>query len=245
MPKDWQEYQNLVARLFTDLGLECRTNQTLEGIRTSHAVDVYVQTTFLGMNIDWVVECKHWQTRIPKEKVLALRQIVSDLGADRGLMMAESGYQSGALQASHFTNVHLTSLSDLIETCRGDLGISKLRQVYRRIDRDRERYWSLPKDHRIDHDLRPPPIVASGYNGDATIKAIYSCVTNALLDGFPVVYDELLLTLAHYSSGKVRPEDIEERSLVFEEPEALATHLSALLTDLERRLTAAEDALPR
>jgi hypothetical protein len=61
----------------------------------------------------WLVECKAWSSAVPKEKVFALRTIVEDTGADRGFVMAEKGYQSGALEAARLTNVMLTSRADL------------------------------------------------------------------------------------------------------------------------------------
>jgi hypothetical protein len=37
--------------------------------------------------------------------VLALRQIVTDVGADRGILLSEKGFQSGAVEAATLTNV--------------------------------------------------------------------------------------------------------------------------------------------
>jgi hypothetical protein len=38
----------------------------------------------LDIDIVWIVECKHWKTAVSKLHVLDLREIVSDIGADRG-----------------------------------------------------------------------------------------------------------------------------------------------------------------
>ncbi|WP_431605167.1 restriction endonuclease [Acinetobacter johnsonii] len=43
-----------------------------------------------------MIECKNWKTNIPKEKVLALRSIVEDIGAHRGFIVSNKGFQSGA-----------------------------------------------------------------------------------------------------------------------------------------------------
>jgi hypothetical protein len=75
---DWSEYQEEVAQFFRDLGLTAETNATIEGVRTSHEIDVVVRSKHVGIPIMWLVECKHWQSPIPKEKVLALRSIVDD-----------------------------------------------------------------------------------------------------------------------------------------------------------------------
>ena len=151
----WMKYQQDVSRFFGDLGMEALVDQTVRGVRTSHDVDVLVRGSYVGFDITWVVECKAWQSRIPKEKVLALRQIVDDVGADRGFIMAESGHQSGALEAALVSNVTLTSIADLTERLRYDLAMTKLAKLEHRADEARERYWALGKYVRIDAGLRP------------------------------------------------------------------------------------------
>ena len=54
-----------------------------------------------------------WSRPIPKERVLILVGVMDDLGADRGLIVAESGFQAGAIRASLNTSATLTSLDDL------------------------------------------------------------------------------------------------------------------------------------
>src|SRR5437773_4481852 len=104
---EWVEYQEKVAEFFRYLGLKSETNVVIKGVRASHNVDVVVRSKHAGIPIMWLVECKDWSTRVTKEKVLALRTIVDDTGADRGFIMAESGYQSGALEAARLTNITL------------------------------------------------------------------------------------------------------------------------------------------
>lgn len=130
----WSDYQEEVAKFFRALGLDAETNVTIRGVRTSHDVDVVVRSKHAGLKITWLVECKAWNSAVPKEKVLALRMIVDDTGADRGFLMAEKGYQSGALEAAHLTNVTLTSLADLRETLAYDLGLSQLKSLARTSD---------------------------------------------------------------------------------------------------------------
>jgi restriction system protein len=110
---DWSDYQENTAEFFRNIGLYAMTDETIRGARTSHNVDVVVRSNHLGFDLLWLVECKHWNTPVSKLHVLALREIVSDTGADRGIMMAESGYQSGAVEAANLTNVQLTSLAEL------------------------------------------------------------------------------------------------------------------------------------
>jgi hypothetical protein len=191
----------------------------------------------MGLPITWLVECKSWKSRIPKEKVLTLRQIVTDLGADRGFLMNERGHQSGALQAARQANVHLTSLADLTETCRYDIAIAKLRCIYDRVQDCRERYWALSKAVRINYGLRGD-MDPHAYSGDHVIKTVETCAINALLNGFPVIYDEVAIPLSLYASRSV---DLGPESLVYNSPDELVTYLRDKLSDLELRLRVAEE----
>ena len=109
----WRQYQEVVAEFFRGLGFEAQTDATLQGVRTSHDIDVAVSSTHAGFDLLWLVECKKWKTRVSKLHVLALREIVHDIGADRGIILSESGFQRGAIEAATLSNVQLTSLSDL------------------------------------------------------------------------------------------------------------------------------------
>jgi hypothetical protein len=109
----WSSYQEEVAAFFRDLGLESETNVRVEGARGIHDLDVLVSFRSAGIKVTWVVECKYWSRPIPKERVLVLAGVMADVGADRGLIVAESGYQAGAVRASANANITLTSLDDL------------------------------------------------------------------------------------------------------------------------------------
>ena len=118
---DWKEYQEKTAKVFRDLGCTATVNKAIEGARAKHDIDVWVVFTKFGFETKWVIECKYWSTNVTKEKVLALKTIVDDVGADRGMIISKSGFQSGAIRATNNTNISLTSLEDLKETVREEL----------------------------------------------------------------------------------------------------------------------------
>lgn len=110
---NWSEYQEKASKFFTKLGLETKIEYELEGVRGVHVIDVYATGNYNGIKFSWVIECKAWKTNIPKEKVMALTSIVQDVGADRGFLLSEVGFQSGAIRAAKTSNITLTSLQDL------------------------------------------------------------------------------------------------------------------------------------
>ena len=112
-PVAWSEYQERTAELFRSIGLEATVETPVEGARATHAVDVLVRFTRFGVQHTWVAECKHWKSPVGKAEVLVLQQVVADTGADRGFLLSESGFQSGAIAAARWTNITLTNLEDL------------------------------------------------------------------------------------------------------------------------------------
>jgi hypothetical protein len=149
MAATWQEYQEEVAAFFRSLGLDATTNHSVRGVRTSHDVDVFVRSHHVGFDVIWIIECKHWSSPVSKLHVLALREIVTDLGADRGILLGEEGFQSGALEATILTNVHATSLTRLRGTASAEFTAMRLRELFDRAETCRVRHWDLPKGARI------------------------------------------------------------------------------------------------
>ena len=117
---DWKIYQEKTAELFRSLACESDSEVIVRGARGEHKVDIWVRFSRFGLQIKWVVECKFWKTAVTKEKVLALRSIVEDVGADRGVLMSETGFQSGAIRVAEFTNITLTSFDELARSARDE-----------------------------------------------------------------------------------------------------------------------------
>jgi hypothetical protein len=60
--KDWRICQEDTDSYFRSLGLDASTDITVNGVRTSHDIDVLVKSHHAGFDITWVEECKHWKT---------------------------------------------------------------------------------------------------------------------------------------------------------------------------------------
>ena len=75
--EDWFIFQEEICEHFNAIGAEAETNVSLTGVRTSHDVDVFVKTKFLGIDLKWIVEAKHWKRKVNKGHVLALRRAIN------------------------------------------------------------------------------------------------------------------------------------------------------------------------
>jgi restriction system protein len=190
MIKAWQEYQEETAKFFRGLGMKADTDVKAQGVRTTHDIDVLVTTRYSGFELRWVVECKNWNAAVSKLHVLALREIVSDLGADRGILLAEAGFQSGALEAAHLTNVQLTSLAELRQPAESQVYAMRVIEIYDRVQSCRARYWAISKEDRIKYRLRPQAPLP-GYSGDRVVACCDDLLKKAMRAAYPVEPDPL------------------------------------------------------
>lgn len=140
---DWREYQRAAAAFFADLGMDTEIESELVGARGKHAADVAVRFKAYGIDHLWVVECKLWKTAVGKAQVLVLQSVVDDVGADRGFLLSESNFQSGAVTAARLSNITLSALADLRANAHGDLVGLRWQDIYSRVARSNERLREL------------------------------------------------------------------------------------------------------
>ncbi|HZX80958.1 MAG TPA: restriction endonuclease [Lysobacter sp.] len=105
---NWRQLQDSTAKLFRELGCEAAVEAMVEGARAVHELDVQVKFRQFGIETTWVIECKSWRRNVTKEKVMALKAIIEDVGADRGVIVSASGFQAGAIRAAATSNITLT-----------------------------------------------------------------------------------------------------------------------------------------
>jgi hypothetical protein len=157
MTVPWKQYQEAAASFFQRLGFNADVEAEIEGVRGSHKIDVFVTGSLHGIGFRWIVECKHWKTNIPKEKVMALTSIVQDVGADRGFLLSETGFQSGAIRAARSTNITLSSLDDLKLEAYATLTRDEAHHILQRREEIHKRLWALHKStgDYMSHFMKP------------------------------------------------------------------------------------------
>jgi hypothetical protein len=219
----WKEYQEDAASYFRSLGLDASTDVTVKGVRTSHDVDVLVKSHHAGFDITWVVECKHWKTPVSKLHVLALREIVADVGADRGILLSEVGFQSGAKEAANLTNVQVTSIRELRETASGIIYAMRLRELFDRVGICKDRYWEIPKDKRIKFGLRPD-VGEYNYSGARIVEMCADLLTRAFRGVYP------------FQSETIEAFILFGRDKQFESPKEIVDLVEEKIVELEAKL---------
>jgi restriction system protein len=227
MPR-WSQYQEDVASFFRTLSLDAVTNVSVKGARTSHDVVVLVRGNALGLEFHWIVECKLWKTPVSKVHVMALKEIAHDLGADRGLVVAERGFQRGAIEAAQLTNITLTTMDELQVNSSRDIAMVHLQELSDdRIVDCRRRYWSIDKESRIELDLRPETGMG-GYSAVRVLDGAMALLDEAFRNRWPV-QPPLLLSAVY-----------PQLNISADTPEELVLGAEPLVAEVEMRLASAE-----
>lgn len=182
----WRQYQEDVASYFRQLGFDAKTDVALKGVRTSHDVDVVVRSKHVGFPLFWLIECKDWKSAVPKGHVLQLRTIVEDVGADRGIMMSESSFQSGAVEAAYRSNIQLSSLAQLKLISADAMESQKLFHLYARYGAAKELFWEIPKCARIAHLLRTDAFRDNEVPGLAILNFADEVLAKAHRSAYPI-----------------------------------------------------------
>ncbi|EJA4963701.1 restriction endonuclease [Klebsiella pneumoniae] len=227
MATTWEDYQEEAASFFRSLGLEATTNVRVNGIRTHHDIDVLVKSHHAGFDIIWLVECKHWKNPVSKLHVLALREIVTEIGADRGILLSESGFQSGAIEAANLTNVHITSLAELSLSASKDIYSMRLRELYNQVEICNERYWNIPKDERIKYGLRPE-VGAISYSAPRVVELCRDLFSRSFRGVYPFECED---------PGKFL---FPHTPRIFKSPEEVVKAIKPLISELEEKLNECE-----
>ncbi|WP_285015751.1 restriction endonuclease [Lactococcus garvieae] len=61
-----------------------------------HEIDVFYQFEMNGITHSVIFECKNWNTKITKEKILALKALRDEIPNSVAVMVSKKGYQKGA-----------------------------------------------------------------------------------------------------------------------------------------------------
>ncbi len=185
---EWYNFQEVICEHFNSIGAMAKTNQTIEGVRTKHDIDILVKTKFLGEDLTWLIEAKYWKTNVPKEKVLALRTIVDDVGADRGFIISQKGFQSGAYEASKNTNVKLKTFDELKQASSEMIQDEILKSYKRRAIILTKKYWSHSKDIRKKYKLRSDFFeeFRLEFSGTALLTTIGGALSRAEKNLYPI-----------------------------------------------------------
>jgi hypothetical protein len=111
-PSSWRALQSHVAQVFSECGCEASCGVTVNLPRGRVELDVVVRDPFATPHSNYICECKNWARPVSRSTVHGFRTVVTELGANRGLLISRNGFQAGAREAAQFTNIDLLSWSE-------------------------------------------------------------------------------------------------------------------------------------
>lgn len=205
--KPWYEFQEILKSYFQLLGCDAQTNVAVQGVRTNHNIDVLVKSKYLGYELTWAIEAKKWKHRISKLHVLGLRQIVDEIGADKGFIISEKGFQKGAIEASRNTNILLLTYEELQMYSNKTLQNEILEKYLERLNLLLCRYYSHSKTIRIKYNLRQE---TGGYDPKFNVYFLIMAIARAIKAGINIKYPIIFETFLDIKYGKETAENYFE-----------------------------------
>ncbi|MGN6260276.1 MAG: restriction endonuclease [Ralstonia sp.] len=105
LPAHWQELQNGVCRLFSEVGLTAGVEVPLRTPRGIVTVDVHAIDEGSVDRIQYIAECKNWAHPVPQQVVMSFTTVMHETGANIGFVVTRVGMQSGAEGYLRNTNI--------------------------------------------------------------------------------------------------------------------------------------------
>ena len=126
-PTNFEEYCIQLLKE-QSVGLEDCTFQHNKIITTddgNYQIDGFIEFSVMGVKYKTLIECKHYKCSIPREKIQVLYDKLRATGAQKGILMSISNFQSGAID---YATKHGIALIQIIESgeqyrARAKLGI--------------------------------------------------------------------------------------------------------------------------
>lgn len=114
-PTDFEKY---CVQLLKEqsVGIENCTfqhNKIIAGDDGDYQIDGFIEFYAIGVIYKTLVECKHYKSSISREKVQILYDKVRATGAQKGILMSISNFQSGAID---YATKHGIALIQIIES---------------------------------------------------------------------------------------------------------------------------------
>lgn len=115
IPNNWRNLQLECRRILRECGFKVEMEKKLQTARGFVVVDIYAEEHINNRKNIMICECKLWNKKIPQREIHAFRTVISDIGANVGIIISKNGFQSGAYKANNFTNIKLVNWQEFEE----------------------------------------------------------------------------------------------------------------------------------
>jgi hypothetical protein len=155
-PSTWQDLQDMVGQLFTEIGYTVEVSTVIDLVRGQKEIDVFVRDHTSEYGTTFLVECKFWNKPVNQETIHSFRSVINDAGANFGFIVSKNGFQKGSYEAAEKTNIKLVSLEELEEKYYKKWQVGMARK-YMPLADSLFPYWDMvggkhPKNGKLDWD---------------------------------------------------------------------------------------------
>jgi restriction system protein len=113
-PTDFEKYSlRIMSEQLQNLdNCTFQHNKIIEVEDGNYQIDGYIEFNLMGIDYKTIVECKHYKSSISREKVAVLYDKIRACGANKGVLISSSNFQSGAVQFASKHGIALIQLTD-------------------------------------------------------------------------------------------------------------------------------------
>lgn len=77
-----------------------------------YQIDIFAEFTAMGSQFKVLCECKRYKNRVNREKVAVLHRKLESIGAQKGILISTSDFQSGAIEYAKVHGIALIKVED-------------------------------------------------------------------------------------------------------------------------------------
>lgn len=113
-PEEFEKYSIQILKQQMQGMVDCRFehNKIIEVSDGNYQIDGYIEFNLMGVIYKTLVECKHYKSSIEREKVQVLYDKLRACGAQKGILVSSSNFQSGAITYATQHGIALVQLTE-------------------------------------------------------------------------------------------------------------------------------------
>ena len=113
-PTDFEKYSlEILSQQVKHLNdYKIQHNKIIEVDDGNYQIDGYIEFSLMGVTYKTIIECKHYMSSISREKVQILYDKIRACGANKGILISSSNFQSGAIEYASKHGIALIQLTD-------------------------------------------------------------------------------------------------------------------------------------
>lgn len=127
---DWKKYEVIVKYIYECLGKE--SGVIIEGYGNSckvtgksgveHQIDVLTNHSDGIHTYKTAIECKFWESKINKDIVMKVSEIIKDSGINKGVIVSKQGFTPDGISYAKYNNIGLVELREVNENDKENKG---------------------------------------------------------------------------------------------------------------------------